>query len=201
MFQTTERMIPGISLDKIEPANVISGIPTFFHSRGFEWDLYSINAPMAWEITKGSRKVFIGNVDYKFSHTPVSNSDVVYTADDPAHGNWTIFNTLSSVDDGGLAESTYPYSGLHGSHVLATSIAKGNNDPLTSVSAGQSIPSKIIFIIQHTILVLMAECIGKIFHYLDLPHNILLFQKMIAYIFYFQIKMVMELFISLMIKD
>ncbi|MEI8133479.1 MAG: hypothetical protein WCH46_00210 [bacterium] len=38
-----------------------------FHTRGFGWSLYSINAPMAWEITKGKSSIHIIGVD-EFRH-------------------------------------------------------------------------------------------------------------------------------------
>jgi hypothetical protein len=81
-----------------------------WHARSWQWNLFSLRLPMAWEITRGKPTVFVGDHDY-FGTTLSSHPDM---------GN---YKTLSKTDP----LTADDVSGEHGIECMSQAIAAGDN--------------------------------------------------------------------------
>ncbi|MCX6141499.1 MAG: S8 family serine peptidase [Candidatus Kapabacteria bacterium] len=118
-----------------------------YNSRTRAWGLFSIKAPMAWEISRGSSDVAIGIVD---NFTTCSPSPVTTDVSERTTANGTgnvrrIVSTITSAYTGlpvntgnGVNKSTYPIKTGHGYSVLGAVISKSDNDPHNTPAQGPS---------------------------------------------------------------
>ena len=127
--------------------------PATAHTRTRAWALYSIKAPMAWDVTMGHKDVIIGAEDQLVGCDSLQNIDLVERDSQLETGNVrAIYGALTAADlgrpsntgNGVLMKSTmalkssFNASGNegHGIDCLSAAIGKANNDNLANPSSG-----------------------------------------------------------------
>jgi hypothetical protein len=101
--------------------------PTNYHSRGFQWWLYSIKCPLAWEITKGSSDIWIGAAESlhgEVEHPDMANNFTLIS------NNYATNTQNIKKQSAGDSEPGYETSALRSGHGLITlscAIAAENN--------------------------------------------------------------------------
>ncbi|MBS1538177.1 MAG: hypothetical protein JST20_10570 [Bacteroidetes bacterium] len=94
------------------------GYYTFYsknwHRLGWHWNLYKIQAPMAWEITTGKSSVMLCAGD-RYPSNGLTHPD--------------LGNVTNTTNKGNGIDLTYPFgTGDHGETVICMAVAKGDND-------------------------------------------------------------------------
>lgn len=121
-----------------------------FHKLGFGWNIYSLNLPLAWEISTGNRETVLSVYD-RFGISNIFHPDLpVKTLATDNIGNWIYLNT----NDGNFGDSDFGFNnnipintylpdrafqgkyGDHGLTVLSMAMAKRNNDNLLQPAEG-----------------------------------------------------------------
>ncbi len=116
VIPTDAGMIPGTPASALPPdgSNPPSGYATNFHPLGWEWSLYKMKCPMAWEITMGRPDVYILDADDWDYTTPSVNADLVPN-----------FKTISANTD--LGWPSLPLYEGHGHKCIGQAIAAAGN--------------------------------------------------------------------------
>ncbi len=118
----------------------------FYHKRGWQWNLYSINCPMAWEISQGNTGVVVADHDYLGTGELIINPDITMRthsggAGTPT-GNWMLLDASVTTNNDpqfkgdGLIASTAGLTNSHLSVVLPIVVATSNNDNGTTPPSG-----------------------------------------------------------------
>ncbi len=111
--------------------NELSGYPgtyykSNYHTRGWNWNLYSMKCPLAWEITKGSDKIFIGAQESLGSNTEHPDMKENFTLIAQDYGNNTQTIRKQGIGDSQSGYYTEYLRGGHGLSTLSSAIAARN---------------------------------------------------------------------------
>ena len=119
-------LIPGLSLDKIQPKNSDSWFwPRNFHELGWQWEHFRMLSPMAWMITMGRPEIVVAAHDEWSPDLNVYHPDMIAKTTPTGTGNFIVIDSTLKGDG-----STYSQKiGFgHGFGILSHAIARGNND-------------------------------------------------------------------------
>lgn len=149
----------------IQYQNIDSFYDMNFHKLGFGWNIYSLNLPLAWEISTGNRETVLSVYDYfGLDYTPHPDLPVKTSIGDPI-GNWIYLNNNDNNFGDGKNRYTYPPSrassgknGDHGLTVLSMAIAKRNNDSQMQPAEGGLVGT-------------CPDCLGMAFYGNNYPEN------------------------------
>lgn len=127
-------LIPGTKIEDIQLAAPQTEFPPYLHRLGFQWNIYAMDLPLAWEITTGRPSIVLGAHDDWGDPCELQNFD--YT-----HPDLTVRETLSQNGNflritpqyrGDAPASLMPNTALplrgHGLRTLTCAIALGRND-------------------------------------------------------------------------